>query len=691
LRSPWKVPAVWLVLIIAVMTLAGLAYVFKLKGYFVMPDELTYQRNAIGIAENWRPTRPGDLYFLSWSQLAALVLAPVWALFDPVATALDASHAVNVVVFASACLPIYLLTHRITRSAPASLLAGAASVAVPWAAMTGTLMTEPIAYTAFCWAMLCVHRAVSEPGPRGDAIGLLGVALAVAARPHLALVAAVLVATIAIREAVAFRAEGVAVVKRHAVLLSALALGAVYAVATGTGLQDALGNYGIATEGDLVAPGTFSYGRELLTSATLACAGVTLPLAAGWALGALGSPSRRQVFAGALVVLVGGATVILVGAAFSIRFTAGQNDRYVVYLAPLLFVGTAAAFAVGPLRVVPVIAAAAVSAWLWATSTLVLQGPSLVSPASAFRTVIDGRTRLLAGDLGFASAKPTVVVAILVLAAVAAVLVSARWLRPALVGAVVGAGVLAYGIAETQYTLNKIAQTQAGASAAFVASRGWADRATPNGEPLNAFMGFLFDAPTTVATWWDGVYYNREVANVYKPSGTPSYEQPSFEVTVDERTGAIHGLPGGYLVMPAQPVQVGLQDATPVATLGPLNVVRTGARPRAAFRFDAPGGTGQLAMGASAPLRLFATGRAHLAHVRLSIVARTGPLRVTIAERDGRTLARRALVPDKPVSVEVATPVLADVPARLDVTAAPPARGAVKGALAQVLAISVGP
>ena len=131
---------------IAVAIAGGVAYVLQLKGYFVMPDELTYQREALYIADHFRPVPPSDVYYNSISQLGPLIQTPAWALTGDVGTALDVAHVLNVVVFATSCVPVYLLTRRITESMPASLLAGAAAVAVPWFAMAGTLMTEPVAY-----------------------------------------------------------------------------------------------------------------------------------------------------------------------------------------------------------------------------------------------------------------------------------------------------------------------------------------------------------------------------------------------------------------------------------------------------------------------------------------------------------------------------------------------------------------
>jgi hypothetical protein len=684
-------PVPWLVLIAGITVAGGITYVLKVKGYFVMPDELTYQREALYIAQHGRPVPPSDVYYTTVSQLPPLLMAPVWAVIGPIADAFDAAHVANVVIFASSCVPVFLLARRMTVGAPAALVAAAASVAVPWFALTGTMMTEPIAYPAFCWSVLGLQRAVAEPGVRGDVIGLLAVGLAIFARSQLAVLAPVLVLAVALRELVAARAEGArAVVSRHPVLLATIALLILYMIATGKSVSDLFGNYGIATEGDLLPAGTLGYSRELLTSLGLACAGVTLPLATGWAIGALGKPSHAQLFAGALVLLLAGAGLVIVSAAFSLRFSPAQNDRYVAYIAPLLFTGTAAALTVGPLRVVPAVIAGAATVWLYWTSTLAVQGLNLASPGAAFRTVIDGRSRMLADHFGVENAKPTAVVAILVGLLLVAVLVAMRRAPQIVVAAVVGVGVLGYGVAETSYTLHKIAQTQLGASPGFIASRGWADRALPSGQRLNALIGFFGDPRITTGVWWDAVFYNRKVERVYELEGTPVYEQPSHDTaTVDSQTGVIHGLPGGYLLVPTTPVHVGLRGTRTLAAAGPVQLVESPPIPQAAFSLDTANGDGVIPAGGSARLRVFGEARPQRRRIALTVAAHGGPLAVTIRGARGRRLVSRTLAAEAPTTLRIAIDVPARAAASVGVRVEPPRRNAVKGALLQVSGVTL--
>jgi hypothetical protein len=690
-RTVVRHPASWLAGMVVVATVFGIGYVLKIKGYFVMPDELTYERNALHIAQTGRPVFSSDPYYNSLSQLAALLLAPAWAIFGSIGNALDASHIINVVVFASACVPVYLLARRIGVPTAGALLAGAATVAAPWSVLTGTLMTEPIAYTAFCWGLLGVHRAASEPGWRGDVLGLLAVALAVAARSQLVFLAAVLVAAVVVTEAFVARADPLAAVRRHVVLLSVIAVGLVYVVVTGTTLRDTIGYYDITTQGDILPAGTFAYARELVTGATLASAALPLPLAIAWALDALGRPGERNAFAGAVILLLSGILLAVVAGAFSVRFTSGQNDRYISYLAPVLFTGAAAALTLRPLRLVPLAIATAASVWLLWTSTLALQGPSLVSPGSTFRTVIDGRTRQLATHLGFDHPKPTAVVGVLVIVAVVALAIALRRLPRAAVAAVVGAAILVYGIAETAYSLRKVEATQAGMQGAYAAGRGWADRALPDGQELNVLTGFVHDVATSTAVWWDSVFYDTSVKRVYEVIGTTPYEQPSFiSVPVDPRTGALEGLPGGYLLAPMHPVQIGLRGAQTVASAGEVSLMRVPENPRATFILDAHEGHGILDPGTATPLRLFGDGRGGRQPLDITAVAHAQPLGVSALGPDGRRLGAWTLAPEQPTVLRVTAPVPAQGATPLRIRVGTPAGGVTKGTTLQVLGIKLG-
>ena len=100
-------------------------------------------------------------------------------------------------MFASTVFPVYLLTHAVTQDRVAALFAAVLAVAVPWLGMTATLMTEPIAYPAFAWAILAMTRAVERRTPAADAFAIVAIAVATLARTQLAVLGVAFLAAVA--------------------------------------------------------------------------------------------------------------------------------------------------------------------------------------------------------------------------------------------------------------------------------------------------------------------------------------------------------------------------------------------------------------------------------------------------------------------------------------------------------------
>jgi hypothetical protein len=137
-------------------------------------------------------------------------------------------------------------------------------------------------------------------------------------------------------------------------------------------------------------------------------------------------------------------------------------------------------------------------------------------------------------------------------------------------------------------------------------------------------------------------------------------------------------------------VQVGLRDAGTLAGVGPVSLVHVPAEPRAAFLFDAPGGTGILEASQQAPLLLFGDGTARREQLEVTAVAHGGPLRVTVVDRTSHRLTAARLKPEAPAPLRVTVPVPAAGATRLRVLVDAPDRGAVKGATLQALNIKLG-
>ena len=324
----------------AAVVLAALAT--RVGDWAVMTDELLYQRLAISIGETGLPRLRGEFVDV-YALLYPFVLSPVFAIVD-MPDAVVVAHGWNAILFASSAIPSYLLARTLGLSPAARLLAGVFAVVIPWTVIASFLMTESAAYPASLWAAYLIQRAAVRPRDGTYALALGGIALAILARPQLIVLAVALVAaalTVELRER-----RGWAV---HRVLVGAVAftlLVFVLLAATGS-LGSALGSYApTIEEGALLSRGALRSSIVHLDVVAVAIGLVPLLLGGGWALEALvHRPPRIELHAfAALVVTTVGLLSLQVGS-FVERFALGIDvkDRYLFYVAPLLFIATAAA------------------------------------------------------------------------------------------------------------------------------------------------------------------------------------------------------------------------------------------------------------------------------------------------------------------------------------------------------------
>jgi hypothetical protein len=216
-------------LLAIVLASAGLSasYALRARHWVVMTDELQTAKLAASIAETLSPLPRihGEPYGPP-SQLYPLLIAPFFR-FLSVPAAVDAAHALNALLFASAALPAYLLARAVTGSRTGGLFAAAITAFVPWLVLSTTLLTENAAYPAFAWALLLAYRTLVAPSPGRDAAALAGLLVAFLARTQLLVLAAVLPVAIVVYGLARAAAEAPREGRLHA-----LATGARRAVAS---------------------------------------------------------------------------------------------------------------------------------------------------------------------------------------------------------------------------------------------------------------------------------------------------------------------------------------------------------------------------------------------------------------------------------------------------------------------------
>lgn len=548
--------------------------------WVVMTDELQHVKLAISVFSEptLNPTIRGESVG-AYSHLYPLLISPLWALFA-VPEAWRLTHLANALFFASAAIPVYLLTRQIVASRVAAYATAVAAVAVPWVGLSMMVMTEAAAYPAFLWAVLAIHVAIARPSTTHDLLALGGILLAFFGRTQLVILAGILPLALLLHEfgfalvrpgAVtrwrALRDAPVRLLRDHKLIVAVYALAGSVALVLGPRevLDEVIGNYGgTTTAGDLLPPGFWDSAPRQLEVVVVGAAALPFVFAAGWALGSLVKPRGRSTHAFAVLGLLTIPLLTWEATTFGLNHvgTTALIDRYLFYVVPLIFVG-AAAFLMEGRR--PLALVTGIAAFLWLVTAgdhvfMQARGPYMASPASAFHGALDGQTWALGNRFGFNDL--TVGQALIVLVPIAAVAVAAlSWLRSIKLGASVAAvTMLAFLITETEYVMDRMQMDQNaghGAIGVPLDERDWVDDAVREGGTAAIVPHYGHDNWTAMRTWWSVETFNKTVRDSYVVRGGADWApfrdrdmsvadsgEISLEPTVDD--------PADYLVMPVE-------------------------------------------------------------------------------------------------------------------------------------------
>lgn len=341
----------WLVSALTLSQVTG-----RVTDWFVMTDELVYERLAISIARSGSPLpRIHGASVTSLDQLYPLLIAPLFR-DGAVTTDLHRAHILGAWLMTSACIPAFLLARRVTARSWVAFAIAVGSIAIPWLIYSSFLLTETVAYPVFVWAMLALQRTVASPSVRGDLAVLATLALTFLARTELIALVAVAPPAIFLTELGApsierwparARAAARRSVTGHRMLTVAyalLAVGGLVFLATG-GRVASLSVYGEQIHSGVLPPGLT---REVLGHFAQAAFTLgVLPFVAGlaWLLANSFAPSRASLDARSFAA-VGSVTVVAVTVEVA-RYDAGLGtltlDRYLFYLVPVVLLGFACA------------------------------------------------------------------------------------------------------------------------------------------------------------------------------------------------------------------------------------------------------------------------------------------------------------------------------------------------------------
>jgi hypothetical protein len=536
----------------------------RVVDWFVMTDELLYERLALSIARTGSPLpRVHGVLISNINQLYPLLIAPLFA-HGLVPSSLRAAHALNAFVMSSAAVPAFLLTWRLTRRRWLSYLVAALTICVPWIVLSSLLLTEVVAYPAFLWAVLALQYTLESRGRRADLIALLGIAVAVLARTQFAALLVVLPVALFIHDVVfaergtkpwpsRVRRAAVRGVSEHRLLAGfyvAIIVAAAALAAAGR-LSSVLGTYSSAAKGNVVPQGI---GRALLDHVgTIALGAGLLPFLVGvaWLLATIVKPTSRERHAFASIAAVAIVVLVFEVSSFDVRFGgATVHDRYLFYVVPLFLIAFAAALSE---RSWP--------RWSLLIPTVLLVVAFVHTPLPRFHKLnvdtpvaaIDDALIRFAGSAHAARlllAIGTVVIAVLIMQA------TVLLRRRVLVGLLVALTVMALPAA-TGYAFAKLFATNGTSGRPITLAQSsffsWIDKAI--GRNANVTMIpyplLLQDYGANVGYWWDVEFWNAAVDRDAIRSGAYSWTPSTFpkqSLTFDPTTGRANVSPSDYVV-----------------------------------------------------------------------------------------------------------------------------------------------
>ena len=329
----------------------------RVVNWFVMTDELYYARLAISVAQTGSPLPRihGDVV-TNINQLYPVLISPVFGNAN-VGESLADAHRLNAFLMTSAAIPVFLLARHAGIGRLGSVWVGALAVAVPWVVLSSFLLTETVAYPAFCWALLALTVATARPSSLNDLLALVAVAVAVLARAQFLLL--VVVFPIAVAAEALFRAaaehDGRRKILRAAAattLRTRKLLGAAYLagalVVLGTALSGdftrLLGSYSVTARSIRLDVELVRFAAEHVAVLSLSTAIVPFSFGVAWLVDRLRvsatAPERSLAVVGCATLLVLAFQV----ASFDRRFGAGLvKDRYFFYALPVVLVAVGAA------------------------------------------------------------------------------------------------------------------------------------------------------------------------------------------------------------------------------------------------------------------------------------------------------------------------------------------------------------
>jgi hypothetical protein len=538
----------WLTALVVLSALVRFALARRIVAPWIMVDEMIHSELARGVAA-------GDGFSIRGAAAPAygfvypLLISPAY-LVDSLPTAYQVVKAINALLMSLAALPAYLLARRVLPRG-LSFFAALLAVSLPSLLFAGEVMTESAFYPLFLCVALALVLALERPTRRRQAI-LLGLCtLAYLTRAQaLAFIPAVLTAPLLLGAWRAWRATYVAVAGTFTVLLAAQWV-------RGRSPLDLLGAY--ATTGEQhYDPREVS--RWLLYHvAELDLYVGILPFAALLVLLVVWPPLPRALRPFLAATATISVFLLLEVSAFaSLSSVQRIEERNLFYLAPLALIALLVWVDQGAPR--PALGAGVAAVVAAALPAFIPYERFIGVPAQSDTLMILPLWRL--HERWFALDDLVVVATCAAAAAAIAFLLVPR--RHALLLPI---AVFAFFLAVARPISARMEYAAEGALAEGMhrQDRDWIDRAVAGrGE-----VGVLWTGNGSRFSVWQNEFFNRSVGPVFY-AGTPMEGGlPATNVTLDRRTGILHGAPDVPFVLTDGSAEL-VGDV--VANDGPRNV-----------------------------------------------------------------------------------------------------------------------
>jgi hypothetical protein len=513
---------------------------------WIMIDELLYSEMAKSFASSGHflvrdaPTSLNNVVYPA-------LISPAW-LVHPMGTTYGLAKAINVLLMTSAGIPVYLWARRLVAPVYA-LVAVVLTLLMPSLVYTGMLMTENAFLPAFVLAAFVVALLLERPTLLRQLAAFAAIVLAVAIRYQGLVLLFVLPLAIVLKVVFELRAErrpepwrfAWRELRRYWISFALLASGALLYVglqaARGHTLRGGLGSY------QVIAGHGYSLGQVrhwvLLHFAEFGFSVGLLPASAfllllglAFVRGGTRSEAERAFLAVAVAAVP---LVVIEVAAFASRFSLRIEDRYMFFLAPLLFVALALWLdrGVPRPRVLAVAAGVVPAVLLFALPLASLLNVSIYSDTFGLLPVL----RLSTVLSGIDEARR-----VLLIGGIAAAAAFVLWPRRAGAQVVFPLAVAAFLVLSSYPVVGALRDYSRNlkTTAGLQEHASWIDARLGSGRPRASFLlGTTSDIWPETLSLWQQEFWNRSVGPVYNLSTPEPAGGPETPVGVAPQNGLI--------------------------------------------------------------------------------------------------------------------------------------------------------